>query len=148
MISCYLVMAMSGQQSSSLRRIRLAGKSSVIITKEKTKFFSCETSIRIFWCNELKSFKRIMWEGFCLGWLDNFVGSEFFLVRYRVLNSRRMWSPTQLEQSTPPTPSQPHTACMDFGKGRGGGDEQERKLEGQLFPKLGRKYRTDCISSL
>jgi hypothetical protein len=39
MISCYLVMAMSGQQSRSLRRIRLAGKSSVIITKEETEFF-------------------------------------------------------------------------------------------------------------
>jgi hypothetical protein len=42
-----------------------------------------------------------------------------------------------------PTPSQPHT---DFGKGgRGGEGKPERRLEGQKFTKLGRKYQHDLL---
>ncbi len=48
------------------------------------------------------------------------------LVRNRVLNSCRIWSPTQL--NTPLTPSQPHTVCMycTLILGRGGGELNQR----------------------
>ncbi len=61
-----------------------------------------------------------------------------YLVRYRVLNSCRIWSPTGLC---------PHTVCiyctLTQGRGEGGGRvEPEKRLEGQQFTKL-----TECIST-
>ncbi len=69
------------------------------------------------------------------------------LVRYRVLNSCRILSPTGLntQQSAPTTPSQPHTVCIMYFDTRKGGGGPERMLEGQLFTKLGRKYQHDWL---
>ncbi len=52
---------------------------------------------------------------FCLGWCSNFVG---------VFNSCRIWSTTQLNTHSPPTPPQPHT----FGKGGTGGGQREGRV--------------------
>ena len=48
----------------------------------------------------------------------------------------------------PTTPSQPHTVCIycTLTQGRGGGRvEPQRRLEGQQFTKLGRKYQHDWM---
>ncbi len=79
--------------------------------------------------------------GFCLGWSSNFVDYE----------SGQIQSETPAEyglqqESTPPTPSQPHTVSIycTLTQERGKGEivEPERRLEGQQITKLGRKIPT------
>jgi hypothetical protein len=82
--------------------------------------------------------------GFCLGWSSNLVGS--YLVRYRVVNSCRIWFSTGLNIPHP----LPALQCLfllnfDTGKWKGGRVEPERRLEGQQFTKLGRKYLHDWL---
>jgi hypothetical protein len=82
--------------------------------------------------------------GFCLGWSSDLVGS--YLVRYRVVNSCRIWSSTGLNIPHP----LPALQCLyilnfDTGKWKGGRVEPERRLEGQQFTKLGRKYPHDWL---
>ncbi len=66
------------------------------------------------------------------------------LDRYRVLNLCRIWSPTGL--NTPPPPS--HTLSVYTLLRHAGGRgryEPERRLEGQQFTKLGKKYQHDLL---
>ncbi len=81
---------------------------------------------------------------FCLGWSSNFLGSKSG--RYRVLNFSRIWSPTGLNTPRPlPATHRPYTYCtLTQGRERGG-VEPERKLKGQQFTKLGRKYQHDWL---
>ena len=64
-----------------------------------------------------------------------------------MLNSCRIWSPTQFNTHPHPFPS--HTLSVyyfDFGNGGElGGGEPERRLEGQQLTKLGRKYQHDRL---
>jgi hypothetical protein len=82
--------------------------------------------------------------GFCLGWCSNFVGSESGQNQSVKLLQDMLSITTQ--QPLHPLPA---TLCLyilyvDFGKGgNGGGGEPERRLEGQQFTKLGRKYQLD-----
>jgi hypothetical protein len=73
--------------------------------------------------------------GFGLGWSRNFVGSESGHIQ-------RVWSPTGLH--TPHSLPVAHCLYCDAGKGKGR-VEPERRLEGQQFTKLGRKYQHDCM---
>ncbi len=70
--------------------------------------------------------------GFCLGWSSNFLN----LVRYSVINTSRIWSPTR-------------TVCIidcTLIQGKGGGRvEPERRLQEQPFTKLGRKYQHNWL---
>jgi hypothetical protein len=71
------------------------------------------------------------------------------LVKYRVLNSCRILSPTGLNTPYP----LPATHCLlilyfDTGKGGGARREPERMLEGQQVTELGQNYQHDCITSV
>ncbi len=64
--------------------------------------------------------------GFCLGWSSNF--AVLNLVRYRVLNSCRIWSPATGLNTPQPFPA---THCLyllyfDTGKGEGGEVNQRK----------------------
>ncbi len=75
------------------------------------------------------SFEALPLQGFVLGGVA--ILQVLNLVRYRVLNSCRIWSPTRL--NTPP-PSKPHTVYLyctfDTGK-RGRGEGELNQKEGQ-----------------
>jgi hypothetical protein len=79
---------------------------------------------------------------FCLGSSSNFAGSESGQIQSVQCLQNMVSNRTQ-----PPHPL-PATHCLyilnfDTGKGGGGegGVEPERRLEGQQFTKLGRKYQ-------
>jgi hypothetical protein len=67
------------------------------------------------------------------------------MVRYRVrvLISSRIWSPTLNAPHLLPATHCLYIMYFDTGKGEEGGVEPERRLEGQQFTKLGRKYQHD-----
>jgi hypothetical protein len=79
--------------------------------------------------------------GFCFGWFSNFVGSEPGQIQ-----SVKTPAEYGLQQdSTSPTPSQPHIVCLYCEGGGVWRVEPERRLEGQQFTKLGRKYQHDWL---
>ena len=85
--------------------------------------------------------------GFCLGWSSDFVGSEYGQIQSVKLLQNMISNTTQ----RPPPP--PDTHCLyilyfDTGNGERGRDEPERRLEGQQFTKLGRKYQHGQIQSV
>ncbi len=72
------------------------------------------------------------------------------LVRYRVLNSCRIWSTTQLNTPHPQTATHClHILYVYFGKGEGEGEVRE-KVEGQQFTRVveNTNMTDDFISSL
>ncbi len=82
--------------------------------------------------------------GFCLGWSIAIL-YVLNLVRYRVLNFCKIWSPTGL--NTPPSQRLSVFTVLWHRVGGGGGGrvESERSLEGQQFTQLGRKYQHEWL---
>jgi hypothetical protein len=78
--------------------------------------------------------------GFCLEWSSNFVGSGSGQIQ-----SIKLLQNMVSNRTPSPAPSQPRTICIycTLTQGREGGVEQERRLEGQQFTMLGRKYQHD-----
>ncbi len=84
--------------------------------------------------------------GFCPGWSSNFVDSYSGQIESVKLLQNMVSNRTQH-----PHPCQPHTVCIRYTvlwhregwMGRGG--EPERRLGGQWFTKLGRKYQHDWL---
>ncbi len=74
--------------------------------------------------------------GFCLGWSSNFASSEYGQMQNMVSN--RTQHPHPL-----PTTHCLYILYFDTGKSEGGAEE--RRLEGQQFTKLGRKYQHDWL---
>jgi hypothetical protein len=81
--------------------------------------------------------------GFCLGWSSNFVGSESGQKQSVKLLQNMVSNTIQ----HPGTPSQPHAVLWLW---EGGGGEPERRLEGQKYTKLGKKFQQDwlCLQSV
>ncbi len=78
-----------------------------------------------------------------MGWSGNFVGSESGQIKSVKLLQSMVSNRTQHPHPLPDTLSV-YILYFDTGKGRGGGRvEPERRLEGQQFTKLGRKYQHD-----
>ncbi len=116
--------------------------------KMSPKKFTCRETLRqVFICLSLHL-------GFCFRWggggSSTFVGSESGQIQsVKVLNSCRIWSPTELNI---PTPSQPLTAVCVYctvirGRGRGGTVEPEKRLEGQQLQSWVENINiTDCLT--
>jgi hypothetical protein len=82
--------------------------------------------------------------GFCLRWSNNCVGSEFGQIQSVKLQN--MVSITGINPNPPPTPlSNTLTVYTVLRHRERGRVEPERRLEGQLFTKLGRKYQHDWL---
>jgi hypothetical protein len=81
--------------------------------------------------------------GFCLGWNSNFVGPESGQKQSVKLLQNMVFNTTQ--HLPPPLPDKHclYILYFDFGKGGSGGGYPKRRLEGQKFTKLGRKYQHD-----
>ncbi len=100
------------------------------------KKMTCKGTLqKVFICLKPHSPSLGFW-GFCMGWSSNSAGSESGQIQ-----SVKLLAEYGLQQdSTPPT------LLWHREWGRGGGRvEPERRLEGQQFTKLGRKYQHDLL---
>jgi hypothetical protein len=83
--------------------------------------------------------------GFCLEWSSNFVGSESGQIQNVKLLQNMVSNRTQ-HPPPPPSHTLPVWTVLWHRKGeKGGRVEPERRLEGQQFTKLGRKYQHDWL---
>ncbi len=85
--------------------------------------------------------------GFCLGWSSNFVGSESGQIQSFNLLQNMVSNRTQYHPTSIPARHFLYIYCtLTQGRGEGGGRvEPERRLEGQQFTKLGRKYKQNWL---
>ncbi len=81
---------------------------------------------------------------FSFGVASNFVGSEYGKIQSVKLLQQMVSNRTGLNNPQPlPATHCLYLLCFEAGKGGRGRVEPERRLEGQQFTKLGRKYQHD-----